>query len=265
MRLLHSLRWLVFAILLCAPLFGQVPSQPKSPATPSHSLAAPVATIESSDLRIEFDGKLHTQVIARFGGRDVPLGPFSASETITAEKNQIWKDFAFVSQSRDRVADGFGKGERLLVSGTSGSLAKSVSVVIYDDFPAIALFDVTYTNRGSTPIEIRNWTNNSYSINAQPKAGEPAFWSYQSGSYEKRPNWVLPLHPGFTQDNYLGMNASDYGGGTPIVDVWRRDVGIGVGHVEPGPRLVSLPVAMPDARHAHMAVVYKHAKTLAPS
>ena len=29
------------------------------------------------------------------------------------------------------------------------------------------------------------------------------------------------------------MNASDYGGGTPIVDVWRRDVGIGVGHVEP--------------------------------
>jgi len=43
-------------------------------------------------------------------------------------------------------------------------------------------------------------------------------------------------------------------GGTPIVDVWRRDVGMGVGHVETRPKLVSLPVSMPDAAHARMAV-----------
>ena len=59
---------------------------------------------------------------------------------------------------------------------------------------------------------------------------------------------MVPLRTGFSQQNYLGMNASDYGGGTPIVDVWRRDVGIGVGHVEPRPRLISLPVSMPNAR-----------------
>ena len=50
------------------------------------------------------------------------------------------------------------------------------------------------------------------------------------------------------------MNASDYGGGTPIVDVWRRDVGMGVGHVEPRPKLVSLPVSKPDSAHAKIAV-----------
>ena len=33
------------------------------------------------------------------------------------------------------------------------------------------------------------------------------------------------------------MNPSDYGGGTPIVDVWRRDVGLAVGHVEPRPKV----------------------------
>ena len=38
------------------------------------------------------------------------------------------------------------------------------------------------------------------------------------------------------------MNATDYGGGTPVVDVWRRDVGIAVGHLELVPKLVSLPV-----------------------
>ena len=28
------------------------------------------------------------------------------------------------------------------------------------------------------------------------------------------------------------MNATDYGGGTPVADVWRRDVGLAVGHLE---------------------------------
>jgi alpha-galactosidase len=60
------------------------------------------------------------------------------------------------------------------------------------------------------------------------------------------------------------MNASDYGGGTPIVDVWRRDVGVAVGHVDQRPRLVSLPVSMPDAAHAKIAVNFRHASTLNP-
>jgi alpha-galactosidase len=92
----------------------------------------------------------------------------------------------------------------------------------------------------------------------------PAFRSYQDGSYEKRPNWIVPLHTKFQQENYLGMNASDYGGGTPIVDVWRRDVGVAVGHVEPRPKLVSLPVSMPDSDHAKIAVKYQHASMLEP-
>ncbi len=49
------------------------------------------------------------------------------------------------------------------------------------------------------------------------------------------------------------MNATDYGGGTPVSDVWRRDAGIAVGHLERVPKLVSLPVKMPDASHATVA------------
>ena len=97
-----------------------------------------------------------------------------------------------------------------------------------------------------------------------PVRRSPPFWSYQSGSYEKRPNWVLPLHANFQQENYQGMNASDYGGGTPIVDVWRRDVGLAVGHVETRPKLVSLPVSMPDATHARIAVRFAKEIELGP-
>jgi alpha-galactosidase len=60
------------------------------------------------------------------------------------------------------------------------------------------------------------------------------------------------------------MNASDYGGGTPVIDIWRPDVGIAVGHDELTPKLVSLPVGVPSADRATVAVEYRHKQILKP-
>ena len=218
--------------------------------------------IQSSVLRIEFDRNLRSRIVALFGPSPQLLAPFSASETVTGVRT--WSNFALSATHRDGVSDALGAGERLSLTGKSGDLRKDVSVTIYSDFPSIAVFDVTYKNEGVARLAIRGWANHQYSLGAMPVSRGPAFWSYQSGSYEKRPNWVLPLRAGFRQENYLGMNASDYGGGTPIVDVWRKDVGLAVGHVEPGPRLISLPVSMPDARHARVAVRSTRERTLKP-
>jgi alpha-galactosidase len=219
--------------------------------------------IQGGNLRIQFDNHLRSQVVARFDKKETVMGPFAASETVTtADKD--WAEFLLASQKREHTKDAFGEGERLTVEGKSGTLTKRVAVTVYDDFPAMAFFDVRYTNTGTTKLELKSWTNNAYTLNAQSNAGSPAFWSYQTGSYEKRPNWVVPLHTNFRQENYQGMNASDYGGSTPILDVWRRDVGIAVGHVEPRPKLVSLPVSMPDAAHAKIAVRFTKAILLKP-
>jgi alpha-galactosidase len=219
--------------------------------------------IQSSVLRIEFDLNLHSRVAALLGPSPKFLTPLSPSETV-AGIGRTWEDFTLTSAHREQVSDSFGAGERLSLTGTSGDLRKSLSVTIYGDFPSIAIFDVEYSNRGATPLTIQGWANHQYSLTSLPPGRGPAFWSYQSGSYEKRPNWVIPLRPGFRQENYLGMNASDYGGGTPIVDVWRTDVGLAIGHVEPGPRLIWLPVSMPDARHARVAVRSSRERTLEP-
>jgi alpha-galactosidase len=219
--------------------------------------------IEGAHLRIEFDSHLRSRVVARFDKTETVLGPFTASETVTTA-GKLWSEFRLTSQTHARIKDAFGSGERLTVEGKAGTLTKTVAVTVYDEFPAMAFFEVQYTNTGRTELAVRSWTNNSYEMTAQRGMGQPDFWSYQSGSYEKRPNWVLPLHAHFRQENYQGMNASDYGGGTPIVDVWRRDVGMAVGHVEPRPKLVSLPVSMPDGTHARIAVRFSKAISLAP-
>jgi alpha-galactosidase len=219
--------------------------------------------IQGGNLRIEFDNHLRSRVVARFDKKDTVMGPFAASETVTTA-DKAREGFLLASQKHERAKDAFGEGERLTVEGKAGILTKRVAVTVYDDFPAMAFFEVQYTNTGTTKFEIKSWTNNAYTVNAQSNAGSLAFWSYQTGSYEKRPNWVLPLRANFRQENYQGMNASDYGGGTPILDVWRRDVGMAVGHVEPRPKLVSLPISMPDAAHAKIAVRFTKAISLKP-
>ena len=247
---------LIFAALLAA---GQSSARPGQPLV--HRSSA--AQIQSSSLRIEFDKETRSRVIARFGDKEIPLSVFTASETVKGS-DRSWYDFALSSQTQERVTDAYGEGEKLNLAGTSGVLRKNLSVTIYNEFPNLALFDVSYTNIGKSQLKILEWTNNHYTIDAQKSATGIPFWSFQSGSYERRPDWIVPLHAGFSQENYLGMNASDYGGGTPIVDVWRRDVGIGVGHVESRPRLISLPVSMPNASQAEMSVHYRHEQSLSP-
>ncbi|MFZ0817773.1 MAG: glycoside hydrolase family 36 protein [Candidatus Sulfotelmatobacter sp.] len=264
------LQAVALSVIIFGLTFGWEPRQNAASAQPvpasnnSADLTQP-QVLQSPVLRIEFDRELHSRVVPLLNvdSKMPALVSFSASETlVTADRT--FKDFVLTSSQQEQVSDIFGAGQCLLLTGTSAHLQKKVSVTIYNDFPSMAIFDVEYTNQGSAPLAVRGWTNNQYSLRALlPKAG-PAFWSYQSGSYEKRPDWVRPLRAGFRQENYLGMNASDYGGGTPVVDVWRKDVGLSVGHIEPAPRLISLPVSMVDAIHARVAVQSNREQTLAP-
>ena len=232
-------------------------------ASGSSPSASQRAQVDGRNIRIEFNGMLHSRVVAKFAGKETAMGDFAPSEFVTIAGKEI-RDFALHDVKRGSVRDSLGAGQRVTLTGTAPSLKKTVAVTTYDEFPQMAVFEVQYTNTGDSSLSIDGWTNQRYSISAAQGSGEPAFWSYQSGSYEPRPDWVLPLKVGFNQENYLGMNASDYGGGTPVVDVWRRDIGIAVGHLELSPKLVSLPVAMPDQQQATVAVHFKLNRELKP-
>ncbi len=226
--------------------------------------AAEAARIEGKDIRIEFDGIMQSRVTAVLGGQERVVGDFTPSESIRVSGNDI-KDFSLQKQTHEPIRDRLGAGFRTVLTGTASSLKKTVTVTVYDRFPRMAFFDVEYANTGTADLSVSGWTNQHYSISASASAAQPAFWSYQSGSYENRPDWVLPLKAGFKQENFLGMNAPDYGGGTPVVDVWCRDVGIAVGHVEMAPKLVSLPVLAQGSDRATVAVEFKHDQVLKPS
>ncbi len=179
------------SLLIFAALLAVGRSSPRPDQFAAHR--AGLAQIQTANLRIEFDKNMRSRVIARFGGKDIPMGGFSASETVQGSERS-WDDFALVSQTHERVTDVYGTGEKLTLAGTSGILRKILSVTIYDDFPNLAIFLVSYTNTGHSPLKILEWNNNSYRIDAQSSPTDIPFWSFQSGSYERRPNWIVPLH-----------------------------------------------------------------------
>lgn len=226
------------------------------------SFAAEGVSVQGKNIRIEFDKNMHSRVVALFGGQERVVGEFAPSEFIRVDGRDV-TDFALQGKTSRPIHDRLGSGSRTVLTGTAASLKKTVTVTVYDSFPRMAFFDVEYANTGTSDLAVSEWTNQHYSISAGSDTA-PAFWSFESGSYERRPDWIVPLKVGFKQENYLGMNASDYGGGTPVIDVWRRDVGIGVGHIEMSPKLVSLPVTQPGADSATVAVEFKHSVTLKP-
>jgi alpha-galactosidase len=223
---------------------------------------ASAAAVQGDGIRLEFDEGMKTRVVATFG-RETVLGPFTESETLLTQGGEA-RGFAFQAAETGPVADTLGEGRRTVVTGRAGSLVKEVEVTAYAGRPGWLFLRARYRNEGTTAVPLRGFTSHRYEFDPLPGAGEPAFWSYQSASYESRPDWVLPVKAGYSRGNYLGMNDSDYGGGTPVLDVWRPDVGLAIGHVELLPKLVSLPLERDKRGQARLALTMKRELTLEP-
>lgn len=220
--------------------------------------------VEGDKINIEFNDYLHSRVISKINNQYSVLGNFRASEFVEVD-GKIIKDFKLDSFSNSLIEDEIGKGKQYNIIGSSKLLKKKILIKSYHEFPTMMFMQVMYENISSDDLIIDSWTNNNYEIKSMPMVGDTlAFWSYLPGSYGWEHNWVQPIKKGFELENYMGMNHIDYGGGTPVVDVWRRDLGLAVGNVELVPKLVSLPVSMVTDSEATVAVTYKCLKTLHP-
>lgn len=210
-----------------------------------------------------------THVRAR---RKVPLTSWGATETVTLGAGERIEHFTLGGIKREAINGPRGTGRRLTLSGsgTSGQPAvrieKTVQIELFGRYPGLALVQVSYLNASPVAVTVQEWRSADlelHALQAPSQPDVPAFWSYCGSTHADRRDWVQPVKAGFAQDNFLGMSASDYGGGIPVVDVWRRDCGIGVGHLESRPRLLSLPVKR-TSQGVTLAIAGKTRTKLAP-
>src|SRR5207249_8243079 len=66
--------------------------------------------------RIEFNEMLHSRVVAKFEGREIAIGDFAPSESLTVAGKEI-RDFTLHEVKRETVRDAMCAGQRVTLTG----------------------------------------------------------------------------------------------------------------------------------------------------
>jgi alpha-galactosidase len=117
-------------------------------------------------------------------------------------------------------------------------------VEVYDDFPNMALVNVTYKNVGTADFALDQVVTQQHRFNGHEVKERPYdMWSFQGSSYDWGKDDVQNLTRTSSQPNAMGeMVKGGYGGGIPVVAFWTAAVGEAIGHVETLPWTLSIPV-----------------------
>jgi alpha-galactosidase len=231
------------------------------------SAPAPEPQLGDARILVQFGPRMETRIGGVEAGQPLWLTPLAASEYLTLADGQSLRHFELHHHVTDKVLGAHGDGRRLTVVGRSPEgIEKTLGVTLFNQHPGFALIQVSYRNASQNTLSIRSWTNGAHQLLGlvqAPGKSMANFWAYSGSTYPDRRDWVEQVRDGFDQPNFLGMTASDYGGGTPIADVWRRDFGLAVGHVALEPKIVSLPVKG-HGGSAHLALVAEQKVRLGP-
>ena len=211
-------------------------------------------------ISIEYNSKMHSKLLLNSGKTEVNKN-YTPTEFIIIGGDTI-KEFIIQTVDKNHFKDKVVLTITGLFNNAKYKIKKKITVTALKNNPGIILTQVKYINFSKDTLNITEWVNNDYRVNL--KDTSETVWSYQSGSYEERPDWVRKIPLGFRQKNYMGMNASDYGGGTPVVDVWTKNYGIAIGHLETVPKLVSIPVSRDD-KGVEIKIKYKKEITFKPN
>jgi alpha-galactosidase len=209
-----------------------------------------------ASITLEFDDRLHSRVAV--DGQTVTR--FDAGEALILGDTTI-DTFGYRGHRTRRTRHPrHGDGVVVTIQGESSDhVRKTVELTTYRRLSGMTVMKVTYTNRSSGPLKVTGWRNGAHELLETPGG----FYTFSGSTHEDRRDWVQPMSAGFFQENSLGMDASDYGGGTPLASVWRRGAGLSVGHVEPVARILRMPVRRSE-HGASLAIEGDTPRTLEP-
>lgn len=187
--------------------------------------------LENGDLRLEVDRRMHLRIASTAEGAQPFSRAYQPSDALVCDEAEL-TDFELIRA--ERTSDGLSLDGLCEHDGIR--VEKHQRITAPAEFPGMALIETYYINRGRT-LTVAAAEQNRFRVEA-----DSLVWSFEPSSTSARKDWMLPVRPGFEQHNYLGMNDPDYGGGIPMVALWRRDAGVSVGCTEKTLKPISMPV-----------------------
>ena len=209
--------------------------------------------IKNGDLQLEIDEMMRARLTSLNNSTSSFHNKFIESDAlIAAEFTASLFKLTNVSEFKEGNTSGYS------LTGTYNKdgfcIEKHQKITIPENLEKILLIETYYINRGSKDITVNGWKMNELHIDV----ADTSVWSFQPTSTSRRMDWILEVKPGYYKKNFLGMNDSDYGGGIPMIDLWRRDGGIVTGLPAKTLKMISMPVQwLTHDNHASIALTYE--------
>ncbi len=220
--------------------------------------------IESALATFELAPSGYLKVTLKNGGYPLSLdAPGNNSGQQLSLAGKTINDFS-LDLARAIVTDVTGKfgkfGKRIEIKGTSPStsLAETISIEVYDDFPDVAILAVSFRNDGKQETRLDNVSLQAHLLSASvsdPHIAPNDMTAFFGSSLAWGKDEVFRVPAKFSQKNpfslpiAVGEDLGGAGGGIPVIAFWVRDVGMAIGHIESLPLVLSIPVqTLPDGR-----------------
>ena len=209
--------------------------------------------IRSGNMEVVVSPNFEMQV--SFNGNKEPLALSEGSSGFLETRDLKINEFTLTQSIIEDINDSVGVGKTYILQGiykqNGYEVEKELKITVYNDFEDLVVVSEKYFNRGKS-LHIKKWTENSFVLDYKT---DTLMWSFQGSSTNERKDWIRAIVPGYYDRNFMGMNSSDYGGGIPLCDVWRKDAGLAIGHLEMHPLEVSFPTdADYDGKHVKISI-----------
>ena len=194
-------------------------------------------TITNGDIQLTVDNKMRFSVQSLNPTTQSFYNGFIESDALYADE---FTASQFDLKSVTNTEGGGSKTYTLTGQFQQGNyrLTKEQVIGASADRPGMLTIETIYINDGDRLVGVRGWKSNEMRV----LVSDTSVWSFQPSSTSRRLDWALEIKPGFFKQNYLGMQNSDYGGGIPMTNIWRRDGGVAIGITEPVLKMISMPV-----------------------
>ncbi len=216
---------------------------------------------------------LHFKISSSYGIKstqgDLVSKPEYLSEIKLVDSDDAER-FLIVPESLTKEIRHDSYGKSVVVSFTAVSqdseLSEGFRFILPSNMDNAIICESSLKNETGKPIEVGWYTLLNSLLDAKKFGADSSykFWSFQGGSYPERYDWIFPITANYQRENYQGMNAPDYGGGIPVVDLWTKGMGIAFSVINKEPQFISLPVKVANSGAVSFSITDSIRFTLKP-
>ncbi|PJA96192.1 MAG: alpha-galactosidase [Ignavibacteriales bacterium CG_4_9_14_3_um_filter_34_10] len=164
---------------------------------------------------------------------------------LDVNENHI-SNFSVIDKSEEREKTQFGNSTVIYIKSANENktLLNNFKIIIPDSFENTLIFKSDLKNNSNQSLHISKMIFCQINSDARNLGSQKSyeFWSFQPQSTPDRADWIQPISENHYQKNFQGMNAPDYGGGIPVLDIWNKNQGIAVSSLSLQPEFINFPV-----------------------